>query len=156
MNDALFPDFRDAPRVYEQSVKFWREDVWRIIPEDSRRGWETPWFARQASGLEDGNPIFSAWSPAVRRGLQVIQVQPGESDNDLTWWMDFFGGEATDPNAIAKLVIVCVPSHSKVARLRSLIDEWTREGWVSEEREGFELTDTAADAYERRTAACAV
>ena len=77
MPDYLFRSFRRSRLEYEMSIRFWSEEVWDRIPPYVREGWTTPWFARQRPELEDGNPIFSAWSPYLHRGIQIVQIEPG-------------------------------------------------------------------------------
>ena len=82
----------------------------------------------------DGNPIFTAVCEPLRRGVRIIQEEPGEAgDSDLDWWVDSFGDEA-DPGAVRELVISCCPSRENAAEIEQLLREWVRGGAVAETR----------------------
>jgi len=60
--------------------------------------------------INDGNPIFSSFSPILRRGIRIVQQEPIEPGLDFQVWLDSFGGSPSDPDSIDELVIACVLS----------------------------------------------
>jgi hypothetical protein len=149
MPEYLFSDFRRSRARYEKAVAFWNERVWQAISEYSRREWITPWFSRQHPALEDGNPIFSAWSRAERRGVQIIQVSATEGTDDVEWWIDWFGGNAFDPDAVRNLVIVCAPTTTNRERIVRLMEDWIRRGQLTERAETIDTTAVLHGAFDR-------
>jgi hypothetical protein len=144
MADFLFPNFLQSRAEYAALREFWNQEIWARIPRLTRRDWVTPWFAPQHADLEDGNPIFTAWGPSRNRGLQIIQISPNSGATcDLNWWVDWFGGDASDPEAVRKLVIVCVLTVANQRRIRSMINEWVLHGRVSEHVETLDATVTS-------------
>ncbi len=79
MADVLFPRFLDEPLQYRDAERYW-QGVWsRIEPTDREHtGWLIPWLNTGSLEIRDGNPIFSAWSPSLGRGIRVrLKVDSG-------------------------------------------------------------------------------
>src|SRR5262249_60301981 len=74
--------------------------------------------------LRDGNPIFSAFSPTLRRGVRVIQHPPTLNTLEFEFWLDTFGGRLIDPASIYELVIACALSTEVRTRPIALIQPW--------------------------------
>lgn len=121
----LFPNFLVDSSQYELSEQFWM-DLWsRVAPfRRERFGWAYPWLGTGASTIKDGNPIFSAHSPALRRGIRVIQEEPTGVDLEIRAWLDTFGGDITDPDCIHELVISCVLSDTSARVSLDLMSPW--------------------------------
>jgi hypothetical protein len=146
VTEYLFSNFRTSRLEYEELSEFWNSHVWKQLPMALRSGWTTPWFATRKPALQDGNPIFTAWSEAELRGLQIIQVAPDEGTlSDLNLWLDWFG-DLRDPEAIRKLVITCVLTSANLPRIQSVIEQWVIDGFVSEHSEPVDMTTTSSDA----------
>ncbi len=68
----LVRNFLTIPQGYDAAQKFWF-DLWnevldglQVVPGE----WDLPWVGNRltnGSELRDGNPIFSAFSPGLRR-----------------------------------------------------------------------------------------
>ncbi len=127
MANNLFPNFLVDAGQYEESERFW-EDLWgRIDPRDRERfGWTFPWLGTGSPQIKDGNPIFSAVSPTLRRGVRVIQEEPIGSELDVQAWLDAFGGDADDPDRVDELVISCVLSDESSRIALELMSRWVR------------------------------
>ena len=67
-------DFLKDKRQYHQAERYWRELWDRLVGETGvAEQWSTPWLG---APLRDGDPMFSAVAPALRRGVHVIQHEP--------------------------------------------------------------------------------
>lgn len=123
----LFPQFLEDPEQYRLSERYW-EDLWGQIDPFHRANfeWIHPWLGTGSPDIKDGNPVFSAYSPVLGRGVRIIQQAPIESGLDIQVWLDTFGGEITNPDRIHELVISCALSDvaSKVAL--TLMSSWVR------------------------------
>jgi len=80
------------------------------------------------SELRDGNPIFSAFSPGLRRGLRIIQHEPEEHGLELVWWLDSTTGD--DGSGVQELVISCAVSEEAERLAGSLIKSWVSTGVI--------------------------
>ncbi|MGH7134187.1 MAG: hypothetical protein ACREHD_00520 [Pirellulales bacterium] len=139
----LFPDFLSDHHEYAKTEAYWLHEVWERIPESYRRfgGWRPAWFT--AGPPHDGNPIFTAVSVSLRKGVRVIQYEPlmtGVS-LELDFWLDTVGGPATDPRTFQELVIACSLSMESAALAHKFISAWLT-GSIemmtsSNDREGF-------------------
>ncbi len=137
----LFENFLDDPQQYERSEGLWR-DLWTGIDPSQRERfmWEAPWLGTGSPTIRDGNPIFSAFSPSLRRGIRIIQQEPVEPGLDFQVWLDTFGGAPTEPDSINELVIACVLSDVATIYARTLMRTWVAGEPISFERnEGGQL-----------------
>ena len=119
---------------YKGASAYW-VDLWNRIDEWQRlqRDWRQPWLSSGVVAGEefrDGNPIFSAYSPETRYGIRVIQYPPESDRLELDWWLDTFGGPATDPQAIRELVIACALSEEAASRAFELMKIWFLDGKI--------------------------
>jgi hypothetical protein len=125
MVELLFADFLKDPHSYDQAVRHWL-DLWMKTDEAARKskGWQHPWMiSRFANGVElrDGNPVFSAWSPQLRKGLRIIQHEPTRPECELSFWIDDCG-EGED--FVQELVVACALSDEASILAFSLINSW--------------------------------
>ena len=115
----MFTNFRSDSTEYAAAERFWQDLFARAAREEGVEGeWVVPWLNTRFAGgtpFGDGNPIFSAWSPARRVAVRVIQHDaadpPGEDGFDS--WTDTFDGEGGE---VRELVISCVLSDVASAR----------------------------------------
>jgi hypothetical protein len=123
----LFPHFLEDPEQYRLSERHW-QDLWgRTDPFDRETyRWTHPWLGTGSPDLKDGNPIFSAYSPVLGRGVRVVQTEPVGPGLDIQAWLDTFGGDITDPDRILELVISCTVSHAASEIALSLMSSWVR------------------------------
>lgn len=140
MVNNLFPDFLSDPEQYGLSERFW-EKLWDRIDPFQRESfrWTQPWLGTGSPGIMDGNPIFSAYSPRLRRGIRVIQEEPIGSALDIRVWLDTFGGTITDPDRIHELVISCTLSDIASEIALSLMSSWVRGNSISFRSDDAEL-----------------
>lgn len=121
----LFPNFLQDETVYAQVERFWI-DLWQGIDPDvrARQGWCHPWFEPLPPSISEGNPIFSAVSPSLRRGVRILQYEPTEKGVEFFAYLDTFGGTIYDPDAIHELVISCALSDAAATLATSHIRRW--------------------------------
>lgn len=86
--------------------------------------WKSPWFAStfaDGTPMSDGNPIFSAVSPVLKRGIRIVQHEPTTNQLELEYWLDTAGDEA---ERIQELVISCALSREAEQRVEELLRTW--------------------------------
>jgi len=146
---TLFPRFLEDPAEYKQSEGFW-VDLWgraeRYTREEFR--WSHPWLENWSPPLRDGNPIFSARSLVLRRGVRVVQLEPLGPNLDFQAWLDNFGGDVTNPRSIQELVIACVLSEESARLSLGVMSQWAQGHSISlDYREGgFPVPTHALDS----------
>ena len=125
MVENLFENFLGDPHQYQQSEEFWK-DLWRDVVRSAGHhdDWLTPWLGTGSPLIKDGNPVFSAFSPLLRRGIRIVQQEPVEPGLDFQVWLDAFGGPPTDPESINELVVACVLSDVAAHYARSAMMAW--------------------------------
>jgi hypothetical protein len=123
----IYPNFLRDDREYSLSEKHWI-GLWEQIDPQLRatHGWQHPWFEALPRSLSEGNPIFTALSQVLRRGIRVIQHEPTDSGPEIQAWLDFFGGNSSDPDRIEELVISCALSDLVSEVALSLIESWVK------------------------------
>ena len=133
----IFENFLDDALEYNQSEEFWK-DLWQDVVRSARHDadWQTPWLGTGSPLIKDGNPIFSAYSPILRRGIRVVQQEPVQPGLDFQVWLDTFGGPCTDPESINELVVACVLSDVAAYHARSSMAIWVAGDPLSFGRDG--------------------
>jgi hypothetical protein len=121
----MFPNFLEDEQVYREVESYWAH-LWEQIDANSRvaNGWHQPWFQPLPPSIGQGNPIFSAVSPRLRRGIRIIQAEPTEKELEFVAYPDTFGGPVFDPHAIHELVISCALSDAAAWVAFSLMSRW--------------------------------
>ena len=132
MIDHIYANFLNDPMQYSLSESYW-QTLWMGIhyQDRSRFGWQQPWFQPLPPKLGQGNPIFSAVSPVLRRGIRVIQHEPTTESLEIQAWADSFGGLITDPESIKELVIACALSNLSAGVALEIIRPWVANRPVS-------------------------
>jgi hypothetical protein len=119
----MFPNSLVDAAAYDASVREWAT-MWALTDEFLRSAgrWTSPWVDES---WRDGNPIFSAWSPLLRRGLRIIQHDDGTR---FVVWRDTFGRGSS--KAVDELVISCALTMESLERARDLVLQWLTVGGV--------------------------
>jgi hypothetical protein len=152
----IHSDFLTSERAYADAEQYWI-DLWEQIDPITRhlKGWQHPWFQPLPPSISEGNPIFSAVSPKLRKAIRIIQFEPTEKELEFVAYPDTFGGSIFDPNSIHELVISCALSDAAAKLSLSLMLQWVEGGSFS-----FDLAEaglnasygfTAQRIYENRT-----
>ncbi len=133
----MYPKFLEDRSEYRAAEEHWNA-LWSSIKPAGQadEAWLTPWLGTGSPEIRDGNPIFSAWSPRLKRGVRVIQHEPTSDEVEFSVWFDTFGGDAADPESIHELVIACALSSASSCFARELIHQWVHEGRLSMTSEG--------------------
>ena len=120
MSHLLHPRFLQDPAEYDKAASEWHR-LWNDLSPSLRsaQGWKTPWVDES---WRDGNPIFSAWSPAGRRGIRILQH--ADESEALVWWRDTFAAGTAD--AVDQLVLSCPATLETIDAARSLLLQWLR------------------------------
>jgi hypothetical protein len=124
-----FPD-------YERWAQRWR-DTWDAANPllRARDHWTAPWVDES---WHDGNPIFSAWSPKLRRGIRIVQgAEPG-----FLAYQDTFGAKGSTEE-VRELVIACGLDEEAVWCFEDLLGEWLRGSTITLRYEPPELAEAA-------------
>ena len=121
MNKLKFPNSLADVDAYNASSKAWAE-TWAATDEFVRRigGWTSPWLDES---WRDGNPIFSAWSKTLRRGLRIIQH---DDPSLFSVWRNTFGGRGS-ADAVDELVVSCALTDETIEQVRRLMFRWLRD-----------------------------
>lgn len=108
---------------YARAEAFWAK-LWDEIPSNARHNgqWRPGWF--ETRSIKDGNPIFTAISERERKAIRVIQYEPTCHEAEIDFWLDTFGGDATESQAIRELVIACALSTETAETARKLMASW--------------------------------
>jgi len=131
--------FLSDAAVYAHSEEFWRQ-LWNRVDESARNnfGWVQPWFQPLPRELAEGNPIFSAVSSQLCRGIRVIQHEPTKNEVEILAWLDSFGGGSHDSARIEELVISCALSDLSAEIASGLMLPWVQGKSVSFGQDGNE------------------
>jgi hypothetical protein len=139
----MFERFLEDEVEYRASQDYWNQLWLRAVPDEKvRSGWVCPWISTGSPEILDGNPIFSAYSPLLRRGLRIIQHEPTSGQLEIQAWPDFVGGSSLDPEAIRELVISCALNEAAASLAISLIRPWVEGKSVSFDIDGNDAVAT--------------
>jgi hypothetical protein len=130
MTKYLFPRFLEDRAEYEHALEHWNR-LWDQVDPIQRdvHEWRSPWLNAGPRELQDGNPIFTAVSDKLRKGLRVIQSPPNTSASaDFVAWVDTFGGGVENPDSITELVISSVLSSLTSTQSLRLMTAWVLSG----------------------------
>lgn len=131
METHLYPDFLRDEVQYKRSEDYWAES-WRRLDRIDREfyHWTSPWLGTGSPAIKDGNPIFSAYSPDLARGVRIVQQEPLDDRLDIQAYLDSFGGDFDDPDSIRELVIACALSEEAAKIALDLMGPWVGGGAV--------------------------
>ena len=130
MVQHLCKTFLADAAAYESAQARWRQ-LWEtlVAAEKLEAEWKVPWFVPEfvnGTPMRDGNPIFTAVSPTLRRGVRIIQHEPTTDQLELDYWLDTFRSDET----ISELVISCALSDQAEQQASHLIRAWITTGHV--------------------------
>lgn len=121
----LYERFLEDTEHYEQSERYWARLWTEVVSEAGGwHTWLTPWVSTGAPHIKDGNPIFSAISPDLRRGVRIIQLEPHEPGLDFQIWFENTEDDPLHPANIQEMVIACVLSDLAAAHARNVLEPW--------------------------------
>jgi len=130
MAQHLYKTFLVDADEYKAAEARWRQLWDRLVSTEKREAdWEVRWFVpafANGTPMRDGNPIFTAVSPGLRRGVRIIQHEPTTDQVELDYWLDTF--QSDEP--ISELVISCALSDQAEEKPAELIRSWITTGHV--------------------------
>ncbi len=133
----IYPRFLEDVEEYKASVRHW-EELWQQVGKSElvKYRWTYPWISTGSPDLLDGNPIFSAVSPILHRGVRIIQHEATSTGLEIQAWMDHVGGDKTDQTRITELVISCALSMETATSALNLMRPWVvgKSVWLTSDR----------------------
>jgi len=124
MGQVLYATFLENRRVYRLAKARWQRLFEQLL---SAKQYTFRPFLNETR--MDGNPMFTAYVPAVDRAVCIIQVDPTEavSEVDIKAWLD----QAVMPereDRVEELVIDLVLTNEAESLSKQLIDGWLVQG----------------------------
>lgn len=143
MGKILFAAFLEDKRVYHLAYLFWKTFFERLT-RTAKLEYIT---YLSTEGDQDGNPIFHAYLPALKRALRIIQADPDEAEEevDVKAWLDEVQPAPNTP-VVPELVIDMVLSEGAKQVGQRIIQAWVEEADWTETRldELLPATSTAS------------
>lgn len=127
MSNNLYPSFLENKRVYNLNQGYWRRLLTDLI-KDTDLTFEPYLNPVDANGQKeyDGNPIFNAYFPSLRKAIRIIQDVPEGDAAELSAWMDHIDIEENQP-PIPELVLAVTLSRETSAQAQRLMEQWVLE-----------------------------
>ncbi len=124
MGQVLYATFLENRRVYRLAKARWQRLFEQLL--SAKQYTFRPFLNEKRM---DGNPMFTAYVPAVDRALRIIQVDPSEAvaELDIKAWLD----QAVMPereDRVEELVIDLVLTNEAERLSKQLIDGWLIQG----------------------------
>ena len=124
MGQVLYATFLENRRVYRLAKARWQRLFEQLL--SAKQYTFRPFLNEKRM---DGNPMFTAYVPAVDRAVRIIQVDPTEavSEVDIKAWLD----QAVMPereDRVEELVIDLVLTNEAESLSKQLIDGWLVQG----------------------------
>ena len=124
MGQILYATFLENRRVYRLAKARWQRLFEQLL--SAKQYTFRPFLNEKRM---DGNPMFTAYVPAVDRAVRIIQVDPTEavSEVDIKAWLD----QAVMPereDRVEELVIDLVLTNESERISKQLIDGWLVQG----------------------------
>ncbi|MFZ2901186.1 MAG: hypothetical protein WA004_21325 [Saprospiraceae bacterium] len=124
--EILYANLLEDKRVYNLARASWKRFFDKLAKEMGVS--YVPYINQKQSGKPeyDGNPIFSAYVPALNRAVRIIQVAPGEGGEEITSWVDTIALHEGQPE-VEDLVLDMVLSRAARERAGELVKRWLGE-----------------------------
>lgn len=123
MEDILYYNFLHDPSIYNLAQGAWSRVVQKIAKEGELS--LEPYINTSNNGQKeyDGNPIFNAFIPELKKAVRIIQVDPNEEGDEITAWVDTIE-LPTAQQPVAELVIDLKLTRSSKEIARYFIEMW--------------------------------
>ena len=123
MNKYLFKEFLQNKRIYALNKTYWRNQVAKTAPGRKEALIHNHLQTSFANGqpMQDGNPIYSAFSKPLKRAVRIIQQMPGAKDSPFSAWVKETEFNGQD---IQELVIDLQLTPETKAKALQLIHIW--------------------------------
>jgi len=130
MAQVLYQNFLENKKIYNLAQAAWGR-VMNSLLKDLNYTY-SPYLNDRQSGKKeyDGNPIFNAYIPEIKRAVRIIQVSPEEEGEDISGWIDSIQLKNKDTK---ELVLDLKLTKEAKRQARELISAWI-EKELDEER----------------------
>lgn len=122
MSKFLYADFLENKRSYNLAQGAWGRLLNSILKAHGYT--HTPYINQIQNGKKeyDGNPIFSAFIPEIKRAIRIIQVSPEEEGQDISAWIDDI--ELEEKSKTKELVLDLKLSKNAKDLAKDLMEQW--------------------------------
>lgn len=126
MTKFLYGSFLENKRVYNLAQGAWSRLLTSLLKDYGYT--HSPYINQSQNGVKeyDGNPIFSAFIPEIKRAIRIIQVSPEEEGSDISAWFDTIELEG-DLEKTDELVVDVKLSQDSKNIAENLIQKWITE-----------------------------
>lgn len=124
MDTILYPDFLEDITSYQAASDFWQaklDPLFRELGLSKQDYLNTTMLNGVA--LHDGNPIYQAYFPELKKAVRIIQEEP-LLPADFGSWVNV---TEVDEEEVEELVISLVLTEENVERAWETIRAWLRE-----------------------------
>jgi hypothetical protein len=121
MDTILYPDFLEDISSYQAASEFWQaklDPLFRELGLNKQNYLNTTMVNGVA--LNDGNPIYQAYFPELKKAVRIIQEEP-LLPADFSSWANL---TEVDEEEVEELVISLVLTEENVERAGEEIWEW--------------------------------
>lgn len=124
MDTILYPDFLEDISSYQAAADFWQAKLDPLFQELglNKQDYLNTTMVNGVA-LQDGNPIFQAYFPELKKAVRIIQEEP-LLPADFSSWVNV---TEVDEEEMEELVISLVLTEENVERARETISAWLRE-----------------------------
>lgn len=88
MAQVLYQNFLENKKIYNLTQAAWGRVLTSLLKDFDYT--HSPYLNDRRNGKKeyDGNPIFNAYIPEIKRAVRIIQVSPEEEGDDISGWID--------------------------------------------------------------------
>lgn len=107
-----FKNLLSDPQAYDAAEQYWYGMFEKLLSSHAKQSQWHKWFDNRyvdGTPMRHGNPICSMVSYEARRGVRIIQDEPGSFSPEIAAWVDTFD-DAKNEAGIEELVITCILS----------------------------------------------
>ncbi len=132
MARVLYQNFLEDKNIYNLAQASWGRVLASLLKDFDYT--HSPYLNDRQNGKKeyDGNPIFNAYIPEIKRAVRIIQVSPEEEGDDISGWIDNI--QLKNKNT-KELVLDLKLTKEAKQRARQLISAWI-EAELDEKRMG--------------------
>lgn len=121
MDTILYPDFLEDITSYQAASDFWQAKLDPLFRELglSKQDYLNTTMVNGVS-LQDGNPIYQAYFPEIKKAVRIIQEEP-LLPADFGSWVNV---TEVDEEEVEELVISLVLTEENVERAKEGVQGW--------------------------------
>jgi hypothetical protein len=122
---VLYKNFLNNKRVYNLAQASWGRLLNSLLKDFGYT--HTPYLNNLVNGKKeyDGNPIFNAYIPEIKRAIRIIQVSPQEEGDDISAWIDDIELKQKSRTKKTKELVLDIKLSAKARNIATeIIKEW--------------------------------